>query len=452
MFFQYSNDTSAGCHNEWLDYKNFPKIAGGLGVYLFSFGILFKTSISQIGLLLMILPLCFDLKLFQKSFLSNRLFILSIFFAVFVFLRSAFTMMDYRDHYWPILNRTLLLTSTVFFIVPLVAFWMNRFRFHWGGFVVAFTAGYFANIFRNIDWAQLSQTIPLLWSGAQRAYFGFPTNRFGFWSATILLFWTLLSRRFIGNFKLTPIFCIKVFLWSAIYITALLGVVFSQSRAAWLCSLLIIPTAMLFIFFDSTHYKIFGLILSIATLATILYIASTSSIFKNRISGIDDYIEEISINNQQIGDNFSSIQERLLLYELFWKKWKEGYFVGFGPGSSTILIKTSDTGQAKLERYKDFHNSIVEILLQLGIIGFLFYSLSLYLILKASLNGRKMGLIDKDFFILGISGFTMFLLFSMSCHIISNWKGVFFMGFLGGLCYAISFVRSTDTETFVHAH
>jgi hypothetical protein len=408
---------------QWID------AAGLLGLYLFSFGVFYRTLLVHEGLVLMALAFALRLKTLEKGVLREPLFILSVAFLMFLLIRTYYTATEFKDYQSLIFEGMLKSIQFGFFVVFVVGFWMNRHPGRWNELIIALFTGHLVRVLRNFDWNTYYEGFDHIWNGATRLRVGSTVNRFGLWSAVILFGCVILYRHIWGsctqNYKF--IYWSRIFFWALVTILAGAGLVFSQSRSAWLAAVLVTPLILFYQFYPMKKFQtkpavIIGVLLVVLSFMTNLPVVVEKRLF-------------LSTN---LSDN-DNIEERLLLYRLFWERWKERPWFGYGPGTSEIIIKQAGGEHAEAGIREHFHNFALDIMVHLGIVGILFYSSSFYLIFRQLFFGQKLGCIDRNYFWFALVGLILMIICGLFGQPFTDYKGAFLFGFLGGICYASKF-------------
>jgi len=204
---------------------------------------------------------------------------------------------------------------------------------------------------------------------------------------------------------------------------------------------------MIYHLYRVNHLKVRSLALIAALLIMAASLTNFPQIFNQRITAdIDSYVDIIfdsdAIDVTRGSGNVQSISQRLLIFKLFWEKYIDRPVWGYGPGVSQMLMSNATAEYAPITRYSHFHNSIFEVLIQLGGVGLLFYACFFPLIIRQLWKGRCGGHVDSDYFLLTIGALALTAVGSMSGQPLTDTKAVYLIGFLGGICYSFRFVSA----------
>lgn len=423
LFQPYANVIKTRSFRQWID------MAGVAGLFVFAFGMLFKKDVANAGILLMVLAFGLSLKHLDKEVLRDRLLLLSMGFFLFLVLRTFFAVLEFPEHKALLVAGALRLFGAGFFLAYVVAFWMHRARDHWDLILIVIMLGFLVQVLRQIDWSNLSEVMRLYWAGDQRPTFGFATNRFGLFCALLFLACVLLHQQVWGPATAGFAYSARIAFWGIMCCFTVWGVIFSQSRSAWFASILVIPLAVLLKFYRANKLNWKTIALSGVFIMMVLVTVTYSNLAEKRLALLD-YEGGVSI--------------RLRLYQIGWEKWKESPFVGHGPGTSRILIQAAGEKLGPEKGVDHFHNVLIDIFAQVGIIGGAFYVSSFFLIIRQARFLRRTGSIGEDYCLFAISGIVLILLTGVPNQPLTSPHGVYLIGYLGGICYSFRFLKESS--------
>jgi hypothetical protein len=160
--------------NQWSD------AVGFCGLFLAAFGMFFERHIANAGFLLMVLSWGFTFRTLGRELIRDKLFMLSVVFALFLLVRTGVALVEFREYHSIIVHGMLKLVGVGFFLVYVFAYWLFRAKGRWNEVILTAWVGFLVQILWKLDWAHLSETLHLYWTGVTRAKFGTSINRFGF--------------------------------------------------------------------------------------------------------------------------------------------------------------------------------------------------------------------------------------------------------------------------------
>jgi O-antigen ligase len=311
---------------------------------------------------------------------------------------------------------------------------MNRARDKWSELLLVLMAGYLFQIMRQVDWMHFRDFFYRIWTGAERATFGFSTNRFGLFSAVVLLACLLLYRQLWGSSDKKNWYLARIGFWAMMCLISLSGIVFSQSRSAWAAAFLVTIVTLLY---RSYQMKKLNLKLVIPVILAILLVFTMTNgpkvLERRGFFRLDSYV--------------TGINSRLRLFNYGVEQWKEHPLVGHGPGTSRLLISRSGENLIAEREADHFHNVLIDTMVQTGIIGIGFHFLMLFLIFHELLKAKKFDVIDKDVFLFCMGGVMLMVIAGISAQPIHSPHGVYLLGFLGGICYSFKFASTNSIQT-----
>jgi O-antigen ligase len=302
----------------------------------------------------------------------------------------------------------------------------------WDLVLIALMAGFLVQILRNIDWGSLNAMLNILQTGIQRATFGFATNRLGLFSAIILLACLMLYRPIWGPPESArAVHWARIAFWTLMSCLSAGCLIYSQSRSAWLASIMVIPLALSFKFFRSHGLKLRRLapvLLVAMVIGAGFFLSNASNILKQRLApGIDA----------------PSVSNRMSLYEIAWDNWKEHPFIGRGPGTSKLMIQQAGDEHEAVKRYDHLHNVLFDMAAQIGVVGIAFIGLSAFFIVRQAFRSRHAGAGDQKYVLFAVGALVMMLVTGIVNQPFHSPHGVYLVGYLGGICYSLKFAEDS---------
>ncbi|RPJ12224.1 MAG: O-antigen ligase domain-containing protein, partial [Deltaproteobacteria bacterium] len=233
------------------------------------------------------------------------------------------------------------------------------------------------------------------------------------------------------------------FLWFVILSVSVIGIVLSQSRSALIGTFFIsLPMAALHLYrthqFKSKTWGAIAVFLifvfSLTNFTAVMRIRLPEASFLSLIRG------ETSFDS--ISGTDRSISERLFLYKSAWELWKKKPFLGYGPGTSSVHLRMIyDTDPDKIGLYTHFHNFFLDILVQLGMIGLLFYMIFFYKLVQQLIRSRRKGDVDLDVFLFVVGSLALIGISCLTDQPLNHPKGLYLLVFLSGTCYMNQFKK-----------
>jgi len=423
--------------NRWVDR------GGVFGLYAFSFGIFYKQAVVKDGLVFMILATIFKFTSFRKWLIRHNLFLIATFFLIFVLARAIVAAIEFTEYHELIMNHAAFYGFT-FFQVILVSYWMANLRGQWHYLLIAMMTGFLSQILRQQNWSSIIGKAHLYWTGAERIEFGSPASVYGVWCAIIFLACILLFRKLWGPPKFRLRQTARVFLWFVILSVSAIGIVLSQSRSALIGTFFISLPIAVFHLYRTHQFKIRNWIAITAFLIVAFSLTNFISVIKTRLpeaNFLSVIHGETSWNS--ISGTHRSISERLFLYKNAWELWKKQPIFGYGPGVSSVHLRLIyDTHTDKIAKYTHFHNFFLDILVQLGMIGLLFYMIFFFKLVQQLIRCQRKGDMGLDVFLFVLGSFAFIGISCLTDQPLNHPKGLYLLVFLGGTCYTETFLNN----------
>ena len=304
--------------------------------------------------------------------------------------------------------------------------------------------GFWIGRFEHFPWSEA-------FSGAQwwgtRVKLGLPSEEgFGLYSATASLGLVLLAPRIWAADGSTSRKSIIILVWGVFLLISVQGVIMSQTRSVWL-SLTVVAFVLLL---GNLHVwkrvgglKSFVYLLGVTAVLVVLAYANQGAI-KNR------FYTEMDTTRELLSGNFDAIdtvdeQGRVksigVHYHLFLfalDHLKENPWFGLGPGISKPLIKEHWVAS---KTFHHVHNSYLEMMLRLGIVGTTLIFVMLALIVYGGWRAYREQRIDRDLFMFLVAALTLHLLvcFTDFRMLHTDWRYYWFL--VGGALYSFSLLH-----------
>lgn len=420
------------------------KWVGVIGLFIFVFGIFFRDRTANAGILIMGIAFVLIFGHIRKSLIKDPLLIFGSIFFLFVSILAGRAIVDFDGYQVMIVNR-MFLYGCVFLLVFLVAFWMQQASGKWDWLFFTFLTGFLAKIIRMGEWANFTEVALLYWNGVKRAGFGSPVNRFGLWSAIILLVCALLHKRMWGCSKNKFWYGIRITFWFFMCSVSAMGLVFSQSRAAWLASAIVTIPIVLYQLYKKKQLKFKAIALLAIFLISVTFSTNLPEIAGRRVFSDKEAYKKIVKGNidfqAESVTGIAAIDERLQIYKLFFEKWKERPLIGYGPGTPKILLKRADSQYEKISQYDHFHNILFDLTLQLGVVGLILYAGCFFIVIRQLVRGKQSGQLELDYYLVAFGGLALIGITAQSAQPLNDTKGVYAIGLLAGIGYAWTFNR-----------
>jgi O-antigen ligase len=417
---------------------------GLTGLYFFSLSILLSVSLAMIGLALMFVA--FILKaVASPCILRDHLFIISLIFIAYLVPITLFAIHNMPGTASAQITEAFSLIQMWSLGTVVVAFWVAQDNKRIHLLLSLALAGFLIRMAIKVDFQALSQFYPTI-----KATFGMPTHSFALYCAVSLLGCLIYSAKLTAPSQIPILNILRIGGWLIIVILMAEGLIFSQSRTTWLVFFLVSPPVLWFqmrnrmgtVLQKGKRYVFFIIIAFLCIAGTI---SLNAGYIKDRIAGTDDSIEKI-IKGKTTHTSPDSLIFRYHAWRYGIEKWMQSPFFGWGPGSTKYLLQNSGKKNVLNTSFKDFHNTYLETLLQVGLIGLFFLFLSLWLIFRSLWKAYRKEWLSTEIFLLTFGGLALFLITTFTNLRTGDHIGRFFLSLFCGIAYAIQFSSSNGLE------
>jgi len=244
----------------------------------------------------------------------------------------------------------------------------------------------------RLDWALLFTD-----TGAfveRRPGFGFPANVAALFSGTALLGLVMLRQRW---WRARGPRALWLGLWWLALLLVAQGFLLSLSRGAWLALVLTLALGLLWTARTSASQAPPRWTLPVTGIIVVLLLlyagpmaerfAAEWGSVQAMLAGDIDYAPESSLSQRWHAQRFGL------------HAWLSQPWLGWGPGAARALLAASDDPSLMVIGYgplKHLHNTYLEVLVQLGLLGLLFWLGLFWLLLRSVFQARRARRIDAD--------------------------------------------------------
>lgn len=301
--------------------------------------------------------------------------------------------------------------------------------------------GLVIQILMEVDWHNLSVFFN------HRQDFGFSFTGAGLHSALsiwgFLLFCIFVLKRYSCFIR-----CI-VLLMSLIGLLVLVeALLLAGSRAAWVAIFVAIVMSGILLFYkDGNALKILNnwqwLLAGLIFIVLLGGLVSLNfKVFSDRFASEKDvYGTLLSLDREKIPYTSVGARAHMLLYGL--ELWQDKPIMGWGVGLSRSLIAKDEILMA--QHHPHFHNNYLELLVEQGVMGFLFYLLAFTLLMHGLFKAYSERRVSKDMFYYLIGAWIMILVWSLADSRMVHADVRFILLLLSGITF--SAILRPDRET-----
>ncbi|HEC12904.1 MAG TPA: hypothetical protein ENI80_06575 [Acidiferrobacteraceae bacterium] len=421
-----------------IDHQTGPRWGyrlGLAGLFMFALFARMIPSLAYSGVLFMVVGFIGSLPYTWPTIRRDRLFQLLCGFGVYLALLTGWAIWRFPEtaplqlkDAWSLIQLFLLLAA---------AWWLGAKESRITTILLLAMLGFIVKSLYVLD---ITQWLAIV-QGQIRVGLGMNIVPFGFYCATGVIGLILMASRFWGSPHRPVLFGLRMIAWGLLLGLLIEGVIVSQSRITWLALVLVLPPLLAWYLyktlrhFQLRHYKIFivGGLTTIGLVTTVLVINLNT--FKQR------FMDERNTINMMLDGDFSnlpyhkesSVGVRAHLYRYGFNKWIERPLFGWGPGSSKWLIEKQ--AQKELRQWPHLHNTYLEVLMRLGIVGALFFIGILWLLLRSIRRAHLSGRLPTDLYLFLLGVFGMSLIWSIGEFRLVHADWHFYWLLFGGIAY-----------------
>lgn len=407
---------------------------GIFGLYAMALGAWLSPPLSMAGQLMMLVGLI-RLHPSWVRLANDRLVQMTTVFTAYVLLRTLVAGVGDTAHWVDHAEQGLDLIRLGFGALLLPAFWMARDRTRLARVALLAVCGFVFGVLTHED---IRRGAELLYD---RPGFGMPVNAFGLYCAIALLGLVVCAARILKNGNRPLSFAARGAVWGAAVVGMVAGLVVSQSRSAWLGLSVGFPLAALLAWrlhrvgirrkaVQRPQVILWGLVLLIVLVIVVLGRDQIGRRMTAEIQTIQAFLTRTE------NDSYDSVSSRLYIWQLAVDSLRAKPFFGWGPAGPQILLDQQTSIQVRGSDLRDFHNSYLEILVQLGLTGGLLWAGFLWLLLSALAAARREGWLPADVFLLVMGGGLVFMIATAFNLRTGDHSGREFVALFGAMAYA----------------
>jgi O-antigen ligase len=433
-----------------LDIMPISSYVGFGGIYLFAFAAWWSTSLANVGLAMM--TFAFLLRLpGQRWIWRDALFIISLLFGAYLIVRTAGAVVEFPFTKSEQIDRALDLYRLGFLLTVVFAFWASDARIRLPNVLALALAGFLVRIILRYESGDMGRFL-----GGVRASFDMSPNAFGLYCSVALLGLIVGFPLFLPQQKRRNALFLRGALWLAATTVAATGLVFSQSRGAWLGIALVLPVVLFvqaFVCFKrgrSWRRTLVGVVLLFGLVAVGLLGFAAKDMAKNRAVQEVDTLRSI-LSGSEIDIPFDAYGMRYHWWRFGVDRWLNRPWFGWGPGTVKHLFQTSKNPliRQNSRQFKDFHNSLLQILVQIGLVGLAFYVVFFCMILRTAWRGSRGGWLNPELSLVTVGSLMLFIISSLANLRTRDHFGQFHLILFAGIAYAHCYARAMHKSEMV---
>jgi len=227
------------------------------------------------------------------------------------------------------------------------------------------------------------------------------------------------------------------------------GLILSQSRGVWLSFVVALPVALLVLGFGRDqgqrytrrHFLVLTGILALTSLVLLL--------------NWNTLTQRMQYERQELGvvvskgleaAPLSSSTYRLHLWKFGLAKWLEKPFLGWGPGTTPAMIEAENAIALKnpggSTSFDHLHNAYLEVLLQLGLSGFVLITVVCVLLAGLVIRGYRKQCLSSYLLAFLLGNFVLIAVYSLTDFRHLHWNWRFYWLIIAGIAFACRLTES----------
>jgi O-antigen ligase len=381
----------------WMPDKQLVNRIGVAGLYAFALGGFASASLRSLGLTLLIMAFIAKPPVAWRKLAREPIMWLLVLFLIYLSARTWWAVHEVPDTRQEQLRFASAWASLWFFVV--VARWLDVRRIPLvAGLALA---GLIVGALQEQDWGELSQLLVGVRSG-----FGYRIPQAGLYSATAVIGLLAFAPRTWKPEDMTQLSAVRVALWSAAFVLMLEMLLITQSRISWLAVVLAVPPVVWFISRQMqrdrngwSRRQVQSFTALIIGLVIALLLVNYGFLGK-RLSQSAKSMEIVSMlpAGEVAPEDPFAIRAKLVHHGV--QRWLERPLIGWGPGT-----RVAPDAELLTRSMGHLHNTYLELLARLGILGAAFILAALWLIGRAACTSYKEGRFAPDHMAFVIGGF-----------------------------------------------
>jgi len=385
---------------------------GLTGLCIFSACLWLSIAGAYLGLATMIAALALRAPGLWPQLRRDAFFLITVCFVLYLGLRTAASLNEFPEIAAAQRKNAAAFLMLWIFVLPIAVSLQGRVCRVLLALTLA-TAGLILKMALNIDWGNFPASV----LDARSYGFGVSHIGFGLYAGTVLLGMLLFAPRLLSSSLLPLPRWLRIALWLALFAVLLQGLIVDSSRAAWLACVVVFPVAMMWRYRSLLSTMSARHRLQLAAGGGAVLVAFVALVWinlpalKGRL-GEEHHAMLAMLTLDPAKVPVSSVGLRFHFNVYGFQKWLERPIVGWGPGTSRMLLM-----QHPLEAAHGFphvHNTFLDALVELGSIGGGLFAAAAVLLLGMLWRGQREGSIPADLAIFLFGAAAMLSIWSLS--------------------------------------
>jgi O-antigen ligase len=373
---------------------------GAAGLVAFAFGGCAGTALENLGLLMLVVAFALKRPLAWRQLLRHPMTWLLLLFLAYLALRTIGAMREFPESASEQAAAAWSWAGLWLFIF--VARWLDVSR---SPIVLGVAlAGFFVGILYHQSWPDLALAL-----GGVRSGFGYGIPQAGLLSAVVVVGLAAFAPRWWAGARNLGRAPGWIALWAAALTVAIGVLLITQSRISWLAAAAVgPPVAWLAIRHMPARPRGHTLlaIVSIGGLVLLLLLANRGVINERLVQSAEsvEAIRERTVAGGVARDPFA-IRAELVRHGI--ARWLERPLFGWGPGT-----QVAPSAESLPVQMKHLHNTYLELLARLGLVGASFFAVGLWIVARAAWKAYQEDRLALDHFAFLVGAFSVLAIWS----------------------------------------
>lgn len=327
-------------------------------------------------------------------------------------------------------------------LFPLLALWLKDNTQRVYTVLLLAAVGLVLDLLHNMEWQRVLAAFQGQSYGFGKAHIGL-----GLYAGTIVLGLVLLAPRFWQ--QKTPAWrWAGIVGWLLLLVFFLQILILTQSRGAWLSVFAVFPLVVIAWAWSAVKHgkgkQVLIAIVATVALVAVVLVAGYADVIKKRLGQEHQtYNAILSADLDKIPNSSVGVRIHAFAYGL--QKWWQRPLFGWGTGDTKWLLKQHPTNGA-VRVMAHFHNQYIELLVRLGLVGFLLAAAIVGLLLIRLWRCYRAGRVAKDMFLFLGGSYGLIAVWGLSAHRMTHVDWGFYWLLLSGACYAFILAAERPAE------
>ncbi len=410
---------------------------GLVGLCLFLVFCWLGTALANLGLGLMLIALLVSLPANWSRIKVEPLLLLFLLFCLYLLLRTLWALWEFPEIASLHIHDSLKWLHLWAFM--LVGWWQYQSQQQIYPALAMLLIGFVASVLYLTDWESCRGFLD-----GVRCGFGFQIIMGGLLVGSALLGLLIFAPKLIGAYRLSIVWFLRLGIWFTLLLASVQVVISTQTRSVWMGLSILLPMLLLARYWQALRGMLKGenrpgLILAlVALISSVGILSSNEGVLDDRLLNVKDNVAAMiatQFDRVEAGDY--SVAGRLFMTKAGIDKWLERPIFGWGTGVNAVEF-FPDLNE-KVGEMTHLHNTYVEMLVRMGLVGAAFYVFAVLYLIRGIFNAYRRGLMEKDVFVFLVGIFGLLMIWCITDYQLqsTDWRFYWLVMFGISLSFAI---------------